>query len=329
MTPDFSSQTVLITGAAGFIGSNLTQTLLEAGAQVIGVDNFVTGQQSNIDQFATNTNFTFIEADVTQAPESYLPSGMKLDLILHFASPASPPRYQAHPVNTYLVNSYATHLLLQYLKEHHPQARFLFASTSEVYGDPLEHPQTEKYWGNVNPNGVRSCYDEAKRLGESICGVHERDFGLDVRIVRIFNTYGPNMDPADGRVIPQFISEALAGQELSVFGDGSQTRSYCYVDDLVAGILALASHPQGKGLTVNLGNPGEYTVLQTAQEIWKLLHGETPAKIAFKPLPKDDPTRRRPDITLAQTWLGWEPQITLQAGLAKTLPYFKKQLGYT
>ncbi|PIR61455.1 MAG: NAD-dependent dehydratase, partial [Candidatus Pacebacteria bacterium CG10_big_fil_rev_8_21_14_0_10_44_11] len=217
----FENKTVVVTGGAGFVGSHLCQALLAEGAKVVAVDNLITGSQQNLVEFASNEKFLFIKADVIKPPLSYLPADLKIDLILHFASPASPPRYQEHPVETYLVNSLATHNLLQYLKESNPQARFLFASTSEVYGDPQEHPQKETYWGNVNPNGPRSCYDEGKRLGETICGVHQRDFKMDVRIVRIFNTYGPRMDIDDGRVIPSFIKESLMGGPLSMFGDGS------------------------------------------------------------------------------------------------------------
>ncbi len=318
----FSQKTVLITGAAGFLGSNLAQTLLAAGAHVIGVDNFITGLQSNCAQLQKKPNFTFIEADVNSDPASYLPTNLQIDCVLHFASPASPPRYQAHPIETYLVNSLATHALLQYLKSQHPAARFLFASTSEVYGDPAVHPQTESYWGNVNPNGLRSCYDEAKRLGETICGVHSRDFGMDVRIVRIFNTYGPNMNPLDGRIMPEFIAAELANKNAVIFGDGSQTRSYCFVSDLVEGILLLFAHPEGAGKTVNLGNPTEYTVLETAKIIHDTIRPGVPFTPEFKPLPSDDPLKRRPDISLARELLGWEPRISLEAGLPATIEFF-------
>lgn len=321
----FNDKTVVVTGAAGFLGSHLVDSLLAAGAKVIGVDNLVSGSKANIEHLSSNAKFTFIEADVITAPPTYLSSDLKIDCILHFASIASPPGYQAKPIETYLVNSLATHNLLQYLKNNNPHGRFLFASTSEVYGDPLEHPQKETYWGNVNPNGRRSCYDEGKRLGETICGVHERDFGLDVRIVRIFNTYGPRMNINDGRVIPSFVKEALAGQKLSVFGDGSQTRSYCYVDDLVKGILLLASGDNLKGATINIGNPGEYTVLDTAKLIWKVIHGETEPQIEFHPLPADDPLKRRPDISRAQEVLHWAPTVAFEQGLQKTIEYFQQR----
>lgn len=326
-----SNKTVLLTGVAGFIGSHLAETLLENNAEVIGVDNLLTGRTENIQHLLDHPRFTFIQADVVEYPESYLPSTEKIDVILHFASPASPPSYQAHPVETYLVNSMATHQLLQYLLQTNPDGRFLFASTSEIYGDPQVHPQTEDYWGNVNPNGIRSCYDEAKRLGETICGVHQRDFGMDVRIVRIFNTYGPRMDVNDGRIIPNTAKQILHGEPVSIYGDGSQTRSYCYVSDLVAGILLLGSLPNLSGKTVNLGNPGEYTVLQTADIMFAvaqqlgLTKTETLEK-TFHPLPTDDPTRRRPNISLAQELLGWQPTVSFEAGLEPTLKYFADQV---
>lgn len=318
----YDKKIVVVTGAAGFIGSHLCETLLEYGAQVYGIDNFLTGRKENIATFANHPQFTFIQADVIKKPTEYLPEGLKPDLVLHFASPASPPRYQANPIETYLVNSVGTHNLLQFLLERNPQARLLFASTSEVYGDPAVHPQAESYWGNVNPNGLRSCYDEAKRLGETICGVHQRDLKMDVRIVRIFNTYGPRINPTDGRVIPQFVSEALAGKPYSIQGDGMQTRSYCYISDLVAGILTLAAHPKGAGMTVNLGNPEEYTVMETAKIIHQILRQDAEFMYNSLPLPKDDPTRRRPDITLAMSLLNWQPAVSFRDGLEKTVASF-------
>lgn len=325
----FQGKKVVVTGGAGFIGSHLTEALIRMGADVTVVDNFITGSRQNIAHLSP----TVIEADVSQPAENYLPAGYVPDLVFHFASPASPPKYQEHPVETYLVNSMATHHLLQFLKEKNPEARFLFASTSEVYGDPAQHPQQEEYWGNVNPNGIRSCYDEAKRLGETICGVHARDFGMNVRIVRIFNTYGPRMDLHDGRVIPNFVKEALLGQPFQVYGDGTQTRSYCFVDDLVYGILLLMQSEQTRGETVNIGNPGEYTILQTAEavsQIFAKLGIEVPGttnqpRIEFKPLPKDDPLRRRPDISKAKRLLNWEPTIDFNEGLEETIAFFQKQ----
>lgn len=323
MQAAFEAQNVLVTGAAGFIGSHLCDQLLASGAQVYGVDNFLTGRASNIEHLQTNSAFHFIEADVTSDPASYLPAEVKFDLILHFASPASPPRYQEHPVETYLVNSQGTHNLLQYLLSTNKAGRFLYAGSSEAYGDPQVHPQTESYWGNVNPNGIRSCYDEGKRFGETICGVHYRDLGLDTRIVRIFNTYGPRMDPTDGRVIPQFVSEALAGKPLTIYGDGSQTRSYCFVSDLVAGILLMASTDGAAGETVNLGNPGEFTVKQTAEIIHQCVNPGQEIAIEFLPLPGDDPTRRRPDVTKAKSLLGWEPVVSFEDGIKDTIEFFK------
>jgi nucleoside-diphosphate-sugar epimerase len=224
-------------------------------------------------------------------------------------------------VETYQVNAWGTHELLSYLKEYNPEGRLLFASTSEVYGDPAVHPQVESYWGNVNPNGIRSCYDESKRLGESICGVFQRDFDIDVRIVRIFNTYGPRINPADGRVIPNFVKQGVAGEALTIYGDGTQTRSYCFVSDLVEGILRLAEREGLSGATVNLGNTEERTTLETA-EIVKMLTGNT-KELVFKPLPLDDPTRRQPDISLAKQLLDWEPEVSFEDGLRETIGYFK------
>lgn len=323
---DFNDKTVLVTGASGFIGSHLCNKLLESGAKVISVDNFLSGRKENLKDSLSHERFTFIQADVTQSPESYLPQDLTLDIVLHFASPASPPRYQAYPVETYLVNSHATHLLLSYIRENHPSATFLFASTSEIYGDPEQHPQTESYWGNVNPNGIRSCYDEAKRMGETICGVFHREFDLDTRIVRIFNTYGPHMDPDDGRIIPNFVNQALRGEKMTIYGDGSQTRSYCYIDDLVAGILAFAVQPELAGETINLGNPHEYTVLQTAEVIKQAVSAlglsDKQVEIEHHPLPQDDPRQRCPDISKAEEVLDWKPQVEFEEGIKKTIQYF-------
>jgi nucleoside-diphosphate-sugar epimerase len=342
MTDYFKNSTFLVTGVAGFIGSHLCQELLTRGAYVLGVDMLITGQEQNLDlalQAASQANpelslqqikdrFTFVKADVNQPVENYLPDfdSAQIKAILHFASPASPPIYQAYPRLTYLVNTWATHQLLNYVLMHQPAARFLFASTSEVYGDPQVHPQPETYWGHVNPNGPRSCYDEAKRLGEAICGIHERDLDLDTRIVRIFNTYGPRMDIDDGRVIPNFIKQALQGRRFTVYGDGSQTRSYCYIDDLVEGILRTLAYDDMRGQTVNLGNPDEYTVLETAQEIKQAVGGSfKPEKdLVFRDLPQDDPSRRKPDISKAKKELTWQPKVDFRQGLRKTIDFFKK-----
>lgn len=329
----FQNKTVLVTGAAGFIGSHLCQELLKQEANVIGVDNFLTGSDDNIKTMVEavgelEENFTLIEADVNQPPETYLAPGLKIDFVFHLASPASPIKYQQYPRETYLVNSWATHQLLDYLFETNPKAVFLFASTSEIYGDPLEHPQKESYWGNVNPNGVRSCYDESKRMGETVCGVYERDFNMDVRIIRIFNTYGPRMDIDDGRVIPNFIQFALHNKKFEVYGKGNQTRSYCYVTDLVEGILLMMSKEGLKGETVNLGNPVEYTVMKTAQIIKEVLGQKFNKKqdVEYKPLPQDDPTRRRPDIKKAKQLLGWKPKVKFKDGLKETIEFFREKV---
>lgn len=320
----FSGKKIVVAGGAGFIGSHLSETLEELGAQVTVVDNFITGSRKNIGHLKC----TVIEADVTKEAETYFPVDYVPDAILHFASPASPPKYQAHPVETYQVNSVATHNLLQYLKSKNAAGRFLFASTSEVYGDPEQHPQKEGYWGNVNPNGVRSCYDESKRLGETICGVHARDLGMDVRIVRIFNTYGPRIDLNDGRVVPDFIKNGLDNQPSKIFGDGSQTRSYCFVTDLVDGILTLMAKEGLAGETVNLGNPRELTVLQTAEVIHNIIHGEDSfdkeKDLVFQSLPTDDPKRRCPDISKAMSLLSWQPKVSFEDGVRETVEYFRR-----
>lgn len=317
----FANKKILVTGAAGFLGSHLVETLLSEGAKVVGVDNFITGDKRNLADI-TSADFTFIEADVNQPPEQYL-KGQVFDYIFHFASPASPPAYQKYPRETYLVNTLATDSLLQYFKQTNPPGVFVFAGTSEAYGDPAEHPQKETYWGHVNPNGPRSCYDESKRLGETICGVFHRTYGMDTRIARIFNTYGPRIAAHDGRIIPSFIDAALKNKSMEVYGNGSQTRSYCYVSDLVEGILRLSLEPKAKGETVNLGNPGEYSVLETAKIVWQAVHGkQSEPEITYAPLPKDDPMQRQPDITKAKTLLNWQPTIDFKAGLQKTIDYF-------
>lgn len=328
----FTGRTVLLTGGAGFIGSNLTSKLLLLGANVVSVDNFISGRKVNIKEFANESgsprigNFTFIQADVSQLASNYLPEGIKIDLVLHFASPASPPKYQEHPVETYLVNSIGTHYLLDFIKNNNRDARFVFAGTSEAYGDPQVHPQVESYWGNVNPNGKRSCYDESKRLGETICGVFNRDFGIDSRILRIFNTFGPKMDPFDGRVIPNLILQALKNEPLTIYGDGSQTRSYCHVDDLIEFILRMASIEGLNGETINIGNPGEFTILQTAELIHKLVSPEAKINFEYKSMPADDPARRQPDISKAIKLLRYEPQVSFEEGLKPTIEYFKNNL---
>lgn len=314
----------MITGVAGLIGSWLAEFLLEAGAKVDGVDNFITGQEKNLTDLLVNSNFSFTFADVITNPESWLPNA-DYDVVFHFASPASPPRYQKFPVETYQVNAQATHQLLQYIHQHSPTTRFIFAGTSEVYGDPEVHPQPETYYGNVNPNGPRSCYDEAKRMAETICGVFHRDFGIDTRIVRIFNTYGPRINPADGRVVPNFVMQALQGRPLTIYGDGTQTRSFCYISDLVAGILRLASLPNLEGETINIGNPSEITIKETAELIKKLTKSKSEITVSA-PLPKNDPLQRRPDISKAKKLLNWEPSVDLETGLQRTIVYFSNNL---
>jgi nucleoside-diphosphate-sugar epimerase len=309
---------VLLTGAAGFLGSHLAERLLKEGCEVIGVDNLSTGQRRNLDRLLAHPGFHFLQADVTRPLEVEGP----LDWVLHFASPASPPRYLKLPIATLLVNAEGTrHLLDLALRK---GARFFLASTSEVYGDPLVHPQLESYWGNVNPIGPRSIYDEGKRYAEALTTAYHRAYGVPVRIVRIFNSYGPFMDPEDGRVVSSFIVQALRGEPLTVFGDGSQTRSFCYVDDLIEGIRRLmeVDYPY----PVNLGNPEEYRVLELAHLV-KELTG-SPSPITFLPLPEDDPKQRRPDITLARKLLGWEPKVSVREGLLRTIAYFREVLGH-
>jgi len=304
---------VLITGAAGFLGSHLCDRFIKEGYFVIGMDNFITGDKKNLKHLEHHPNFEFIEHDVTE----FVDIKGDLDYILHFASPASPIDYLKIPIQTLKVGSLGTHNLLGLAKAKH--ARILIASTSEVYGDPLVHPQTEDYYGNVNTIGPRGVYDEAKRFQESITMAYHRFHGLDTRIVRIFNTYGPRMRLNDGRVIPAFMGQALRGEDLTIFGDGSQTRSFCYVDDQVEGIyrLLLSDYIY----PVNIGNPHEITIQEFAEEIIKLTG--TKQKIVYKELPQNDPLQRQPDITLAKNILNWEPKIDREEGMRLTYEYFK------
>lgn len=304
---------ILITGAAGFLGSHLCDRFIKEGYRVVAMDNLITGDLKNIEHLFELADFEFYHHDVT----TFVHVAGKLDYILHFASPASPIDYLKIPIQTLKVGSLGTHNLLGLAKE--KNARILIASTSEVYGDPLVHPQDEDYYGNVNTIGPRGVYDEAKRFQESITMAYHRFHGLETRIVRIFNTYGPKMRLNDGRVIPAFIGQALRGEDLTVFGDGMQTRSFCYVDDQVEGIyrLLLSEH----SLPVNIGNPDELTILDFAKEIIKLTGTEQ--KIVFKPLPQDDPLQREPDITKARKILGWEPKVDREEGMKITFDYFK------
>lgn len=310
---------VLVTGVAGFLGSHLAEKLLKEGHEVLGVDNLSTGQRRNLERLERYPGFTFLRGDVRQPLEVAGP----LDWVMHLASPASPPRYLRLPLETLLVNAEGTrHLLDLSLAK---GARFFLASTSEVYGDPLVHPQPETYWGNVNPIGPRSIYDEGKRYAEALTLAYHRVHGLSVRIARIFNTYGPYMDPEDGRVVSSFIVQALKGEPLTVYGDGSQTRSFCYVDDLVEGFRRLMEVEYS--LPVNLGNPEEYRVLELAHVVKELTGSSSP--IVFRPLPEDDPKQRRPDITLARRLLGWEPRVPVREGLERTIGWFQGVVGHT
>ncbi len=304
---------VVVTGAAGFLGSTICEHLLAAGDAVVAVDDCSTGRWSNLDHLTGD--LTCVEHDVSTG----LPVDGPVDAVMHFASAASPPAYLARPLETLAVGSEGTRHALELARRN--DARFLLASTSEIYGDPLVHPQPETYWGNVNSVGPRSVYDEAKRFAEAIAMAHHRTFALDVKIVRIFNTYGPRMAPGDGRVITNFLEQALTGRPLTVYGDGSQTRSFCWVDDEVRGILALlASAWNGP---MNIGNPGEFTVLECA-EIVREITGAT-AEIVFEPLPTDDPTRRRPDITVARRELGWEPTVDLREGITRLAAWYRTE----
>ena len=305
----------LISGAAGFIGSHLCDRLVEAGHQVIALDNFITGSRENVAHLNGRKGFELVRHDVCEP----FPVEGKLDRVMHLASLASPVDYLAHPIETLESGSTATRRMLDLAREH--GAKFLLTSTSECYGDPLEHPQKETYWGNVNPVGIRSCYDESKRYAEALTMAYHRTYGLETNIARIFNTYGPRMALNDGRVVPAFIDQALRNADLSVFGDGSQTRSFCFVSDLVEGLLLLSE--SSERLPVNLGNPAEITILEFANRIRERFDNHP--GIDHKPLPSDDPKLRRPDIAKARAILGWEPKVALADGLTVTIDYFKKK----
>jgi len=305
---------VIVTGGAGFLGSHLCRELLDAGNEVIAIDNLITGSLDNVSELSAQDRFSFIEHDVSNHIE--VPG--QVDAVLHFASPASPRDYLEHPIKTLKVGSLGTHNTLGLAKD--KGARYFLASTSEVYGDPLEHPQKETYWGHVNPIGPRGVYDEAKRFAEAMTMAYHRSHGVDVRIVRIFNTYGERMRPLDGRVVSNFIVQALEGKPLTVYGDGSQTRSFCYVDDEVRGLLALLDSDYVG--PVNVGNPDEFTVLELAEIVIEVTGSSS--EIVFESLPVDDPAQRRPDITLAREVLGWEPTIDVRTGVARTAEWFAR-----
>jgi dTDP-glucose 4,6-dehydratase len=306
-----SRQRILVSGGSGFVGSHLCDRLLKEGHEVVCLDNFFTGSRTNIEHLLDHHRFELVRHDVTE------PITMEVDQVYHLACPASPIHYQRNPVRTIRTAVEGTLNMLDLARE--VRARIMIASTSEVYGDPIEHPQRESYWGNVNPIGPRSVYDEAKRFSESAVTAYHRYYGVDTHMVRIFNTYGPRLQANDGRVISNFMIQALSGEPLTIYGDGSQTRSFCYVSDLIEGIVLLSR--SSEHLPVNIGNPVEWTILECANEVLAVTGSKS--EIERKPLPQDDPTRRRPDITKAKTLLGWEPKITLRQGLEKSLEYFK------
>jgi dTDP-glucose 4,6-dehydratase len=308
---------VVVTGGAGFLGSHLCESLLDRGDEVVALDNLVTGGQNNIAHLFGRPGFAFVEHDVSNF--IWVPGGV--DTVMHLASPASPRDYLEKPIQTLKVGSLGTHNSLGLAKA--KDAKYFLASTSEVYGDPQVHPQPESYWGHVNPIGPRGVYDEAKRFAEAMTMAYHRHHGLDVRIVRIFNVYGPRMRPEDGRVVSNFITQALLGKPITVYGDGSQSRSFCYVEDEIRGFLALLdSEAVGP---INIGNPGEFTMLELAEIVLELTNSSS--QVIFEPLPVDDPTQRQPDLTLARSKLGWEPTISLREGLLRTIPYFAERLG--
>jgi len=309
------NNTVLVTGGAGFIGSHLCDALLARGMRVICLDNLITGTEINLQNAKKNSAFQFIHHDVISSFER----SEHIDFIYHLASPASVPDYQSHPLETARVNSLGTENLLKLASKH--GARFLYTSTSEIYGDPREHPQKESYWGNVNPVGPRACYDESKRYGEMITTIYQQKYDVDTRIVRIFNTYGPRMRQDDGRVISNFINQAITGSPITIYGDGNQTRSFCYITDMVTGLIAMMENNLVRGEIVNIGNPHEIKIKDIAEKI-KIMNNSK-SEIIYKPLPADDPKERRPDIAKAKALLGWELKTALEHGLAKTIEYYR------
>ena len=324
-------ETALVTGGAGFLGSHLCERLLNEGYRVVAIDNLYTGSRANMRSFAKNKNFTFVKADVTDLRTGDARLKTKFDEIYNLACPASPVHYQAKPFLTTMTSIRGALLCLELAQR--DGAKMLHCSTSEVYGDPIVHPQEEHYWGNVNTIGIRSCYDEGKRVAETLIADEIRTSDVDARMVRIFNTYGPRMHPQDGRVVSNFIMQALNGKNITIFGDGSQTRSFQYCDDLINAFRAYMALPKAKvraffkkhklgAPVINTGNPGEYTIKELAEKTLKMLP-DSKSKLVYKPLPEDDPKKRKPDITLAKALLGWEPKILLDEGLAKTIAYFK------
>lgn len=308
---------VLVTGGAGFLGSHLIDRLVEQGDDVICLDNYFTGRKANVVHLMGNSNFELMRHDVIE------PFKLEVDRIYNLACPASPPHYQYNAIKTIKTSVMGAINCLGLAKR--TKARVFQASTSEVYGDPEVHPQPESYWGNVNPIGIRSCYDEGKRCAETLFMDYHRQNGVDVRIVRIFNTYGPRMNAEDGRVVSNFIVQALKGEDITIYGDGTQTRSFCYVDDLIRGFMGLMESDYT--LPMNIGNPGEFTMLELAEEVLKQVGGAS--KLVFQDLPQDDPKQRKPDISIAQSKLNWEPEVPLVEGLEKTIAYFRKDLGLT
>lgn len=315
---NISNKRVLVTGGAGFLGSHLCELLLNEGHEVLCVDNFYTGRKENVVHLLSNAYFEILRHDIT------FPLFIEVDEIYNFACPASPVHYQFDPVQTTKTSVHGSINMLGLAKR--LKIKILQASTSEVYGDPMVHPQPETYWGNVNPVGVRSCYDEGKRCAETLFFDYHRQHNLKIKVARIFNTYGPRMYPNDGRVVSNFIMQALKGEDITIFGDGSQTRSFCYVDDLIKGLVSLMDTPDDFTGPVNLGNPGEFSILQLAENVLALTGSKS--KLIYKPLPPDDPRQRRPDISLANERLNWQPATSLEEGLKKTIEYFRKLTGH-
>ena len=312
-----TKKTVLVTGGAGFLGSHLCKALLDRGNHVICMDNFFTGRMKNIEVLKSNPDFDVMIHDVIQ------PYSFYVDEIFNLACPASPPHYQRDPIATYKTSIFGALNALELADKWN--AKVFQSSTSEVYGDALVHPQPETYWGNVNPHGIRSCYDEGKRGAETLFFDYHRQYGTKIKVVRIFNTYGPHMNPEDGRVVSNFIMQALRGEDITIYGDGKQTRSFCYVDDLIRGFLCLMDSDDTVTGPVNMGNPGEFTMLELAQKVIALTGSKS--KLVYQPLPGDDPKQRRPDITLAGKLFGWKPEVMLDEGLKRTIEYFKSQLA--